>query len=225
LPRSTDPRTPEQPEQPEQRLPIEEFTDTVDSTEAVTELPALDVFPKKLAKADRARLLGTLEALLFASTEALTPARLAEVVGVPIGTVKECLNDLAAELDASGRPYELRRHAGRFRLFTRADYYAFLLRLKSLRKVEKLTPAALETLAIVAYRQPVIRAEVEAIRGVRAGPLLRALLDRKLVKVVGRAAVPGAPLQYGTTDRFLDRFGLEGTKDLPSLKEFQQGRI
>ncbi|MDP6424780.1 MAG: hypothetical protein QGG14_08550, partial [Planctomycetota bacterium] len=74
MPRSTDPRT---PEQPEQRLPIEEFTDTVDSTEAVTELPALDVFPKKLAKADRARLLGTLEALLFASTEALTPARLA----------------------------------------------------------------------------------------------------------------------------------------------------
>ena len=88
-----------------------------------------------------------------------------------------------------------------------------------------MTPAALETLAIVAYRQPVIRAEIEAIRGVQVGPMLRALLDRKLIRVLGRADVPGSPLQYGTTQTFLDRFGLKSIRDLPSLKEFKQGRI
>ncbi|MCA8971947.1 MAG: SMC-Scp complex subunit ScpB [Planctomycetes bacterium] len=128
-------------------------------------------------------------------------------------------------MDEQQRPYELREHGGGLRLFTREDYYPYLLRLRSLKKVEKLTPAALETLAIIAYRQPVIRAEIEAIRGVRTGPLLRALLDRKLIQVVGRAEVPGAPLQYGTTPRFLDRFGLKDIADLPSLKEFRQGRI
>jgi len=185
----------------------------------------LPVFPKELEPEDRLRLCRSLEALLYASTEALTPARLSEVVGVSVALVRESLEELGESLDREERPYLLREHGGGFRLYTRQEYYPFLLRLRSLKKVEKLTPAALETLAIVAYRQPVIRSEVEAIRGVRVGPMLRALLDRKLVKVVGRAEVPGAPLQYGTTQNFLDRFGLKALSELPSLKEFKQGRI
>ena len=182
-------------------------------------------FPKELGPEDAIRLQRTLEALLFASTEALSPARLSEVVGVSVALVREALAALEEVLDREQRPYSIAEHGGAFRLYTRQEYYPFLLRLRSLKKVEKLTPAALETLAIVAYRQPVIRSEVEAIRGVKVGPMLRALLDRKLVKVVGRAEVPGAPLQYGTTQNFLDRFGLKALSELPSLKEFKQGRI
>lgn len=188
-------------------------------------LAAVPDFPKDPNPTDLARLRRLLEAVLFASTEGLTPSRLAEVLRVSLVHVKSELETLADELEAEGRPYALRPHGGAWRLYTREEFYPYLLRLKSLKKVEKLTPAALETLAIVAYRQPVIRAEIEAIRGVRSGPLLRALLDRKLIRVLGRAEVPGAPLQYGTTQRFLDRFGLATLKDLPSLKEFRQGRI
>ncbi|MCL4164323.1 UNVERIFIED_CONTAM: hypothetical protein GTU68_058608 [Idotea baltica] len=88
-------------------------------------------------------------------------------------------------------------------------------RLVKARKNEKLSPAGLETLAVVAYRQPVTKADIEAIRGVQCGPMLRNLVDRGLAKVVGRADVPGGPLQYGTTKEFLDRFGMASLKDLP----------
>jgi segregation and condensation protein B len=87
------------------------------------------------------------------------------------------------------------------------------------RTSERISPAALETLAVVAYRQPVTKAEIEAIRGVQVGPILRTLVDRGLAKVVGRADVPGHPLQYGTTKSFLDRFGLSGLDDLPRDSE------
>ena len=189
------------------------------------EVPAAPAFPKHPTADDLVRLDRSLEALLFASTESLSAARLAEALGVPVQLCSDRIELLRERLDEEERPYELREHGGAYRLYTRPEFYPYLLRLRSLRKVERLTPAALETLAIVAYRQPVIRAEIEAIRGVRAGPLLRALLDRKLIRVVGRADAPGAPLQYGTTQRFLDRFGLTQLSDLPSLKEFQQGRI
>ncbi|MGA0869788.1 MAG: SMC-Scp complex subunit ScpB, partial [Planctomycetota bacterium] len=94
-------------------------------------------------------------------------------------------------------------------------------RLKKLKPAEKLSPAALETLAVIAYRQPVIRLEVEAIRGVKVGPMLQSLLQHKLIRVVGRADVPGKPLQYGTPQHFLERFGLRSLKDLPSIQEFR----
>jgi segregation and condensation protein B len=174
---------------------------------------------------DRPRLLAAIEALLFASPEALSNSRLSEILAVGVGVVKDALEELGERLDAEERPYQLVAFGPGWRLFTRKEFYPYLLRLRSIKKVEKLTPAALETLAIVAYRQPVIRADVEAIRGVKVGPMLRALMDRKLVRVLGRAEVPGAPLQYGTTQRFLDRFGLASLSDLPSLKEFKQGRI
>ncbi|MFQ5504668.1 MAG: SMC-Scp complex subunit ScpB [Planctomycetota bacterium] len=187
--------------------------------------PSAPVFPHEPGPEDRRRIVRILEALLFASPEALSCARLSEVIGVSVETVKDALGELSELLDREERPYELRAHGPGYRLYTRPEFYPSLIRLGKLKTVEKLTPAALETLAIIAYRQPVIRGEIEAIRGVKVGPLLRALLDRKLIRVLGRAEVPGAPLQYGTTQRFLDRFGLKTLSDLPSLKEFKQGRI
>ncbi len=190
---------------------------------AAEDLPA--PFPAEFGDEDRRRFDRALEALLFAATEPLTAVRLAEALAVSVGCVKEGLLRLAATLDREERPYELREHGGAWRLYARAEFYPYLLRLGRLRRVERLSPAALETLAVVAYRQPVTRAEIEAIRGVKVGPLLRALLDRKLIQIVGRAEVPGRPFQYGTTRAFLERFGLRSLADLPSLKEFQQGRI
>ncbi len=104
---------------------------------------------------------------------------------------------------------------------SKASTFPYLQRLKGVKKLEKLSPAALETLAVVAYRQPVMRSEIEAIRGVKAGPMIRTLLQHKLVKVAGRADVPGRPLQYGTTPHFLERFGLTSLQDLPSVKEWK----
>ncbi len=165
-----------------------------------------------------------LEALLFASPEALSPEKLASAVGRPLGEVASALKALEERLAGGERPYVLFRAGRGFRLLTRPVFHPFLVRSRGIRKRETLSQAALETLAVIAYRQPIIRAEIEDIRGVRCGPMLRALLERKLIKVAGRADVPGRPLLYATTRTFLDRFGLKSLKDLPSLKELKEGK-
>jgi len=165
-------------------------------------------------------LLRALEAALFASTEPMTVAQLRQLLG-DAPDLPERLAALAD--DYAGRGINLVERGGRWHFQTAPDM-AHLLR-RDREDPRKLSRAGMETLAIIAYHEPVSRAEIEAIRGVRTGPLLRALLDRKLIQVVGRAEVPGAPLQYGTTPRFLVRFGLKDIADLPSLKEFRQGRI
>ncbi|MFO1051617.1 MAG: SMC-Scp complex subunit ScpB [Planctomycetota bacterium] len=160
-------------------------------------------------------------AVLLASREAMSPTRLAEVLDSTAKEVEAGLAQLAQDLRAQGMPLELLAVDDAYRIATAPAVYPYLVRLKKLKKAERLTPAALETLAVIAYRQPVIRAEIEAIRGVKAGPVLKSLLDHKLVKAVGRADVPGRPLQYGTTQTFLDRFGLRSLDDLPSIQELR----
>lgn len=155
-------------------------------------------------------------ALLFATTEPLRVPRLVELLGRPHPQrVRAALEGLAEQLPASGLPVVLRSIAGRWRLLTDPEMEEVVGRLDKERKPEKLSGAALETLAIVAYRQPVTKAEIEAIRGVQSGPMLRSLVDRTLLRVTGRADVPGSPLLYGTTRDFLERFGLDSLKDLP----------
>ncbi len=165
-----------------------------------------------------------LEALLFASPEALSADRLAGAVGRSKGEVSAALQALRERLEGGGRPYVLTQVGRGFRLLTKPEFHPYLVRLRGIKKKESLSQAALETLAVIAYRQPIIRAEIEDIRGVQCGPMLRALLERKLIKVAGRADVPGRPLLYATTRTFLDRFGLKSLKDLPSLKELKEGR-
>ncbi len=132
--------------------------------------------------------------------------------------VREALTVLSTEYAASGRAFQLVEVAGGFQLRTRADLAPLVARLGRRRAEGKLTPAALEALAVVAYRQPVLRADVEKIRGVASGEILRALMERGLVRVTGRAELPGSPLLYGTTPRFLEIFGLRNLRDLPQVQ-------
>ncbi len=161
-------------------------------------------------------LVRQVAALLFASPHPLPPRKLVELLERPRpARVMAALTELGRRLEAGGLPIELRRIAGGWHLFTAPDQGEVVARLAPGERTERLSAAGLETLAVVAYRQPVTKAEIEAIRGVQAGPMLRALVDRGLVKVVGRAELPGNPLQYGTTKEFLDRFGLGSLEDLP----------
>lgn len=125
------------------------------------------------------------------------------------------LDRLQARLVAAGLPWELREIAGGWQVFTTPDVAETVARLSKAKKEEKLSAAGLETLAIVAYRQPVTKGEIEAIRGVQVGPILRTLVDRGMVKVAGRSDDPGHPLLYGTTRKFLDTFALASIDDLP----------
>jgi segregation and condensation protein B len=119
------------------------------------------------------------------------------------------------------RAFDVLEIAGGFRLFSRQEYEPYVARLEKTRSADRLTAAALETLAIIAYRQPLIRADIDAIRGVQSGAMLRGLMDKKLIRVVGRSDQPGRPLLYGTTKRFLDHFGLSSVKDLPRIEELK----
>ncbi len=154
--------------------------------------------------------------LLFASPDPLGPGRLRALLRKPDPKrVKRLLEQLVAEFDASDLPVVLRKIAGGWRLLTDPEMGHVLERFQKDLGPERISAAALETLAIIAYRQPVTKAEVEAIRGVQAGAILRTLVDRRLARVTGRANLPGSPLQYGTTKEFLERFGLATLKDLP----------
>ena len=160
-------------------------------------------------------LANELLALIFASPDPLSTGRLSKLLGLKgKRKVLAGLDVLALRLADQGLPLVLRSVAGGWRLFTRPEMGELLSGLTE-RKPDRISPAALETLAIVAYRQPVSKAEIEAIRGVGSGPILRALVDRRLAKVTGRADQPGSPLLYGTTREFLERFGLDSTADLP----------
>lgn len=160
-------------------------------------------------------------AVLLVSREAVSKVRLAQVCNSTQKDVTAGLERLREQLENSGMPIRLSPVADSARLLTVPEVFPYLRRLRGAKKADRLSPAALETLAVVAYRQPVMRNEIEAIRGVKVGPTLHTLLDHKLVDVVGRADVPGRPLQYGTTQHFLDRFGLASLADLPSVAEFR----
>lgn len=169
-------------------------------------------------------LLSAVTALVYASPEPLSERRLVSLLDGPkTERVQHALETLKSRLAASGLPLELVAIAGGWQILTAPALADTVQRLFKARKSERVSPAALETLAVVAYRQPVTKAEIEAIRGVQAGPILRMLVDRGLVRVTGRADVPGHPLQYGTTRTFLERFGLGSIDDLPRDSELAKG--
>ena len=159
--------------------------------------------------------------LMLSSRDGMTIFRLAQACNSSQKLIEEALGKLQQTLRDQALPVELARVGDSVRWMSAASTFPYLQRLRGVKKLEKLSPAALETLAVIAYRQPVMRSEIEAIRGVKAGPMLRTLLQHKLVKVAGRADVPGRPLQYGTTPSFLERFGLASLQDLPSVKEWK----
>ena len=170
---------------------------------------------------DAEELTRVLFVMMLSSRDGMTVFRLAQACNTSQKLVEEALELLQEQLRGLGLPVELARVGDSVRWMSKASTFPYLQRLRGVKKMEKLSPAALETLAVIAYRQPVMRSEIEAIRGVKAGPMLRTLLQHKLVKVAGRADVPGRPLQYGTTPHFLERFGLASLQDLPSVKEWK----
>jgi segregation and condensation protein B len=185
-----------------------------------------DLKPKKRSrvgpgeKLSDDELVRHLAALLFASSDPIGVDRLVQLLDRPRRQrVVAALELLTQKLSETGLPFEVRGIRGGHTLMTSADLGEVVRRLGKGNGVERISPAALETLAVIAYRQPVTKAEVEAIRGVQAGPVLRSLVDRGLVRVLGRADVPGHPLQYGTDKEFLDRFGLMDLGDLPRDSE------
>lgn len=163
--------------------------------------------------------LARLEAALFLAREPLTTRRLAKLARLPDGTrARTLVRELRRLQDAAGAAMRVEPIAGGFQLLTRAAFGPWIRRLQEHPTAARLSAAGLETLAIVAYRQPVTRAEIEAIRGVGSEEMLRQLLERDLVAVGGRAEELGRPNVYGTTRRFLEAFGLARLEDLPPIE-------
>ncbi|MFV1958460.1 MAG: SMC-Scp complex subunit ScpB [Planctomycetota bacterium] len=162
------------------------------------------------------RLDGAVEALLLAAGDVLSSQRLRDLLGLASRVpVREAVERIRERWRVAQSAVEIQDVAGGWRVTTRPEFAEYVLRLARRPAADRLSPSLLETLSIVAYRQPVPRVEVERIRGVQGGDALRALLERRLVKVVGRSDQPGRPLLYGTTRRFLEVFGLRGLEDLP----------
>lgn len=166
-------------------------------------------------------LSAALEALLFSSDEPLTLALLAESLDAPATEVAEALQALDAEYQARGAGVQLREIAGGHLLVTAPEHAEWVGRLLRGRKRARLSRAALETMAIVAYKQPVTKGEIESIRGVDSSAVLATLLERNLITIRGRSKVVGRPLLYGTTGEFLDYFGLRDLGELPRPEELR----
>ena len=137
----------------------------------------------------------------------------------PVQQVRGAIGRLNAGYEETARAFRIVQVAGGHQVMTQPEHGDVLARLRGDRQMSRLTPAALETLAIIAYRQPVLRADLEAIRGVACGEVLRGLLERRLVRIVGRAEELGRPMLYGTTKEFLQIFGLGSLKDLPKSED------
>ena len=161
-----------------------------------------------------------LEALLLSTHHPLTAGRLAELMDLPATKpVRQAVKDLNAQYEESHRAFRIEQVAGGYQILTLPEFGDALKKLHQREIDAKLTKAALETLAIIAYKQPVLRADIEAIRGVACGETIRNLMEKRLVNIAGRAEEPGRPILYGTTKRFLEVFGLNGLKDLPQSEE------
>jgi len=163
------------------------------------------------------------EALLIATPEPLTQGRFNTCMGDQDATIplEEIIAELSNDYEQSGRAFFIKEVAGGYQIVTHADYEPYVKGLFSKSGKLRLSQAALETLAIVSYRQPVTRNDIEAIRGVSSDSSLRTLLDRKLLEIRGREDGPGRALLYRTSTEFLQYFGLNSVKDLPRLREVE----
>lgn len=164
--------------------------------------------------------LAGLEALLFSTHHPLTAPRLAELLDVKVvKPVRDGIRELNRQYEAAGRAFRIEQVAGGFQMLTLPAYAELIKKHQQKEQDAKLGKAALETLAVIAYKQPILRVDVEAVRGVACGETIRGLMEKHLVKIAGRAEVPGRPILYGTTKRFLEVFGLNSIKDLPEQED------
>ena len=167
-------------------------------------------------------LKGIIEALLFVSRDPLSLEKIIAVLAGPSEkTVQDAMQALRRSYDQEDRGIHIAELAGGYLMMTQPDCAPWITKLTTIKASAKVSRSALETLAIIAYRQPIVRAEIEHLRGVETSGVLRTLLDHKLVRIVGRKDIPGRPILYGTSRIFLRKFGLRDLRDLPSLREFK----
>jgi segregation and condensation protein B len=176
---------------------------------------------------DDAQLRAILEAIVYITDEPLTGQQIAAAIGQPIDKVKRLLDELVADYARPEHGLSIREIAGGYKMATKAEHHeAVRAFVKKLTPPLKLSFPALETLSVIAYKQPVTTPEIMEIRGVQGAGVLKTLLDRKLIAEAGRKDVVGRPLTYKTTKEFLVQFGLKDLKELPTLKEFEElGRL
>ncbi len=168
------------------------------------------------------RLKSTIESLIFVSQNPLGIDAIKRILeNVNKMAIQRCVDELLEEYGRLDRSFHLVKVAEGFQFRTKPEYALWIQKLKKT-KATRLTKAALETLASIADKQPIIRVEIEAIRGVDSGWVLRALLEKNLIRIMGRKAMPGRPIVYGTSKYFLEFFGLENISSLPTLREIQE---
>ncbi|MDI6889799.1 MAG: SMC-Scp complex subunit ScpB [Thermodesulfovibrionales bacterium] len=163
--------------------------------------------------------ISVFEALLFLSGEPITPSTIKDVIELPESEIKRLMEELMAQYKERNTGLLIVEIANGYQMVTNPEYSEWVKKFKSAHLSSRLSIPALETLAIIAYRQPIIRAEIEQLRGVNSDSAIRTLLDRRLIRVIGRKEAPGRPFLYGTTKEFLQCFGLKDLTELPTLKD------
>jgi len=178
-----------------------------------------------LASAEDSQLKAVLEAVVYVTEEPLSAAQIAVALGQPRERVEAMLDELVAEFDKPEHGVTIREVAGGYKMTTKAEHHETVRNfVRKLKPALKLSLPALETLAVIAYKQPVTAPEIMEIRGVQGAGVLKTLLDRKLIAAAGRKNVIGKPILYKTTKEFLVQFGLKDLSELPTLKEFEEIR-
>jgi len=203
--------------------------EAAEQSELPTELPAFMKAPDETPCADQS-IESRVEAVLLSMSRPLSESKLVDMLGLgsvnakdkmPVTMVKQAIDHLNSEYAQSGRSFRIERLAGGWQLLTLSKFGPLLTRVHGAKSQGRLTPAALDTLAIIAYRQPTLRSELEAVRGVACGDVLRGLMERRLVRITGRAEELGRPMLYGTTSEFLRVFGISRLEDLPQARELR----
>ena len=216
-----DPASGESPEpaEPANETPAEAEPETVNPDDLVIVMEPVD--------SDRVRLKAIIEAVIYITDEPLASQQIAGALSKPIDQIKSILDELTAEYGREDRGLSIREVAGGYKMATKPEHHEEIRAfVKNLKPPLKLSLAALETLAVIAYKQPITAPEIMEIRGVQGAGVLKTLLDRKLIGTAGRKNVIGKPILYKTTKEFLVQFGLKDLAELPTLREFEDlGRL
>lgn len=193
------------------------------NSDKIEELENVESFHQNndLEKVDIEMLPATIEALMLAYGEPLPSELICQTTKASEEEVRMALTQLATKYENDDSGIFLAEINNKYQLRTKSQYSNYIQVVKS-GKPRRLSPAALETLAIIAYRQPVVKSDIEKIRGVDVSPTLKTLLDRRLIKIIGHQATVGQPALYGTTDEFLNIFGLSSLEDLPNLRDLEE---
>lgn len=201
----------------------EDVEDSAEPEDAEDEAAEIEEVEEAEAPQEQAPTVeSVVEAILFATDEPLTDSRLANIVETTGKQVRDCIKALNEKYEQNHNAFRIEQIAGGYQMLTLSTYNPWLRKMLRARSDSKLSPAAMETLAIIAYKQPVIRVDIEAIRGVAVGEVIRSLMYKGLVRIVGRAEILGRPMLYGTTKKFLEVFGLNTLKDLPKAEELKK---